>query len=174
PTTRLGQFVPMLSFAAAGWLAAACFAVLVIANLGLNQKGDEKLTADAARSALVERAGDTEVTFTTFSGTADFASLSGDVVWSDSDQSGFMRLKGLAANDPTKAQYQLWIVDPSRATEPVDGGVFDIATSEGDSIVPIDAKLRIQSPQAFVITREKPGGVVISKQEVVVAIAQAS
>jgi hypothetical protein len=32
----------------------------------------------------------------------------------------------------------------------------------------------VNNPQAFVITLEQPGGVVVSKQEVVVALAKAS
>jgi hypothetical protein len=39
-------------------------------------------------------------------------------------------------------------------------------------VVPIVAKLALNKPQAFVITREQPGGVVKSKQEVVVALAK--
>ncbi len=34
----------------------------------------------------------------------------GDVVWSESLHRGFMRFRGLAPNDPTRAQYQLWIL----------------------------------------------------------------
>ena len=76
-------------------------------------------------------------------------------------------------NDPKKAQYQLWVVDPTRdADAPVDGGVFDIPTDGSPVIVPIVAKLSLTKPQAFVITLEQPGGVVKSKQENVVALAK--
>jgi len=72
-----------------------------------------------------------------------------------------------------KAQYQLWIVDPSRdADAPVDGGVFDIPADGSPVVVPITAKLALSKPQAFVITLEQPGGVVKSKQEKVVALAK--
>lgn len=91
-------------------------------------------------------------------------SVSGDVVWSSSYQKGFMRLVGLPINDPLQEQYQLWIIDPLRDDEPVDGGVFDIS-QPGEVIVPIQAKLRVTKPAAFAITIEKPGGVVVSKQE---------
>jgi hypothetical protein len=67
--------------------------------------------------------------------------------------------------------YQLWIVDPARSAEPVDGGVFDV-DSAGTVRVPIDAKLSVRKPQAFVITLEKPGGVVVSSQKVVVAVSE--
>ena len=51
----------------------------------------------------------------------------GDVVWSNAKQEGYMRFSGLPKNDPTKQQYQLWIFDKDRSDKtPVDGGVFEI------------------------------------------------
>ena len=101
-----------------------------------------------------------------------YAGLSGEVIWNDEKQEGYMSLKNLAVNDPTKNQYQLWIVDPERDELPVDGGVFDITEKDGKSIIPIRNALAINKPVAFVITLEQPGGVVKSKQEVVVALAK--
>lgn len=75
-----------------------------------------------------------------------------------------MSIRGLPINDASKEQYQLWIIDPSRDDKPVDGGVFDI-TSDGESIVAIQAKLRVDKPTVFAITVEKPGGVVVSDQK---------
>ena len=88
----------------------------------------------------------------------------GEVIWSSAAQQGFMTIRGLPINDATKEQYQLWIIDPSRDEKPVDGGVFDIA-SDVESIVPIQAKLRVDKPTVFAITVEKPGGVVVSDQK---------
>ena len=88
----------------------------------------------------------------------------GEVIWSSAAQQGFMTIRGLPINDATKEQYQLWIIDPSRDEKPVDGGVFDIA-SDIESIVPIQAKLRVDKPTVFAITVEKPGGVVVSDQK---------
>lgn len=99
---------------------------------------------------------------------------SGEVVWSDEAQQGFMEFRGLPALDPTRWQYQLWIVDPERDARPVDGGVFDIPADGGAVVrVPIDAKLRVEKPAAFVVTVEQPGGVVVSSQERVALIAAA-
>lgn len=92
----------------------------------------------------------------------EYAGVRGDVVWSPTRQTGFMRLSGLPVNAPGQAQYQLWIVDPTRDEHPIDGGVFDIAVSDGEIIVPIDAKLEVNQTAAFAITLEKPGGVVVS------------
>ena len=92
----------------------------------------------------------------------EYVQVSGDVVWSNQLQSGFMRLNGLPANRSAVEQYQLWIVDPSRDDRPIDGGVFDIPAGSDEVIVPIDAKLRADNPTVFAITLEQPGGVVVS------------
>lgn len=100
--------------------------------------------------------------------------VSGDIVWSDREQKGFMRLRGLPANDPSKSTYQLWIFDANQDEKtPVDGGVFDIPPG-GEVIVPIDAKLAVKKPKMFAITEEKPGGVPVSKREKIVALAKVS
>ena len=101
-----------------------------------------------------------------------YAGLSGEVIWNDEKQEGYMSLENLAVNDPTINQYQLWIVDPERDELPVDGGVFDITQKDGKQIIPIRNALAINKPVAFVITLEQPGGVVKSKQEIVVALAK--
>jgi len=63
---------------------------------------------------------------------------SGDVVWSSAKQQGYMRIRGLAANDPVRSQYQLWIFDEARDERyPVDGGVFDVDPTTSEVIVPI-------------------------------------
>ena len=101
-----------------------------------------------------------------------YAGLSGEVIWNDEKQEGYMSLENLVVNDPTINQYQLWIVDPERDELPVDGGVFDITQNDGKSVIPIRNALAINKPVAFVITLEQPGGVVKSKQEIVVALAK--
>lgn len=98
----------------------------------------------------------------------------GDVVWSDATQTGYMRFRGLKANDPTVEQYQLWVFDAERnADHPVDGGVFDIVATDGEEqIVPINAKLSITKATLFAITIEKPGGVVVSDRSRLPLLAQ--
>lgn len=88
---------------------------------------------------------------------------SGGVVWSNKRQEGFLTFIRLAVNDPTVEQYQLWIIDGQRdLAQPVDGGVFDIQQNDQEVIVRINAKLKVFDPQAFAITIERPGGVVVS------------
>ncbi len=90
----------------------------------------------------------------------------GDIAWSGERQEGYMRMRGLAANDPTQAQYQLWIVDASRPNEPpVSGGVFDIPATTEDVIIPILPEVRVCDPREFIVTIEPPGGVLVSSQE---------
>lgn len=86
----------------------------------------------------------------------------GDVVWSTARQEGCLRLVGLTPNDPVTEHYQLWIVDPTRDREPVDGGVFDVPAAT-EVLTPIAARLRVDSPELFAITLEKRGGVVVSE-----------
>lgn len=158
------EIIPFWKHPALGWAAAACFAVFLFTS-----QPEDTVSVTDSRNELLASASSVQLSF---AGLAEYEGLSGDVVWADDSQTGFMRFEGLPANDPTVAQYQLWIVDPERDERPVDGGVFDIPSGGGDVIVPIRATLPVNEPVAFVITVEKPGGVVVSAQEVVAAIAQ--
>jgi len=94
----------------------------------------------------------------------------GDIVWSNSQQKGFLRFRGLPANDPNRESYQLWIIDKTQKN-PIDGGVFDVTASD-EVIIPIDAKLKVKEPAQFAVTAEKPGGVPVSDLGKVMAIAK--
>lgn len=98
--------------------------------------------------------------------------IEGDVVWSNSLQKGYLRFRNIPVNDKTKETYQLWIFD-EKQKHPVDGGVFD-ADQAGEIVIPIDAKIKVQKPTLFAVTAEKPGGVVVSDREVVMAVAKVS
>jgi anti-sigma-K factor RskA len=149
-----------------GWAVAAT----VMLFAGLQNVQEAPLSPDQAQLRLRNQAND--LIERKFEGLGPFKNTTGKVVWSDSKQQGYMTLTGIPVNDPTKAQYQLWIVDPKRDEAPVDGGVFDIPTDGSPVVIPIIAKLPLTDPQAFVITLEQPGGVVKSKQEQVVALAK--
>lgn len=97
--------------------------------------------------------------------------VTGDIVWSDAKQVGYMRFRGLPVNDKGKETYQLWIFDKTQdKATPIDGGVFDVAAN-GEVVIPINAKLKAVEPSLFAITIEKPGGVVVSKREKIAALA---
>ena len=150
-----------------GWLAAAAMLILSLVIL------QDKKSVSPERSEQRLRAEARDLIERKFAGLGEFEEAGGSVIWSDSLQEGYMILDGIPANDPQQAQYQLWIVDPTRdADAPVDGGVFDIPSDGSQVVIPIAAKLPLSKPQAFVITLEQPGGVVKSKQEKVVALAK--
>jgi anti-sigma-K factor RskA len=162
-----------LSSPGPGWAVAACLAGILAAQWMIKPDATENRppSPSVARAMLLENAPDlVRVSFQGAGG--DYELAGGDVVWSDSLQEGYMTLEHIPANQPTEAQYQLWIVDPDRDEIPVDGGVFDIPAADGPVVVPINSKLPVSDPAAFVITLEQPGGVVRSKQETVVAIAK--
>lgn len=102
----------------------------------------------------------------------DLKEVGGDVYWSDEQQKGFMRLRGLPMNDKSKETYQLWIFDKTQdKATPIDGGTFDV-DKNGEMIIPINAKLKALGPELFAITVEKPGGVVVSKRGKIAALAK--
>ena len=149
-----------------GWGIAACLAVLLL--LG---PSEPKVTTVAEKfEVLKESSGSMRLEFAPASD--PYANVEGEVIWNDERQEGYMSLINLAANNPKENQYQLWIVDPERDELPVDGGVFDIPEGVDKALIPIKNALEVDKPTLFVITLEQPGGVVKSKQEVVVAIAK--
>ncbi len=97
--------------------------------------------------------------------------FTGEVVWSDALNEGYMVFDGLPQNDPTVEQYQLWVFDSTRPeATPVDGGVFDIDAS-GRVIVPITTKIPVRDAAAFAVTVETPGGVVVSTRDRIATLA---
>ncbi len=153
-----------------GWAAAAC--LLIFFNLPSTDAPlpPPELTAAQKLEALRDIPDTQRLDFSPASD--PYSEISGEVVWNDDRQEGYMSLANLPVNDPTQNQYQLWIVDPERDELPVDGGVFDIPADSETAIIPIRNALQVTKPAAFVITLEQPGGVVKSKQEVVVALAK--
>jgi hypothetical protein len=153
-----------------GWMAAA--ACLLVAVLVYSPDDGIGAVATApTRDALIEAPGTITIAWTP---TEDALgkNVSGDVVWSGASQAGYMRFVGLPANDPTKAQYQLWIFDAERDERyPVDGGVFDV-NANGETVVRIKAAIPVNKATLFAVTLEKPGGVVVSTRERLVALGK--
>ena len=151
-----------------GWAMAAMLAVALVV---VRTDGPVAPDSLAARASLVNEATDV-VTLPWAAPTAEgYERVTGDVVWSQSKQQGYLRLANMPVNDPARVQYQLWIVDPERdGKHPVDGGVFNVS-STGEVIIPIQAKLPIRTPKAFAITAEQPGGVVVSAGPLLVVAA---
>lgn len=151
-----------------GWAAAAMIAIAMFATNVLDFRGE--VTLEEQRNELVARKNTTIMKW----GKPDiplYENVTGDVVWNDDLQQGYLLLSNMPVNDPATSQYQLWVVDPERDANPVDGGVFDIPEGETTVIIAINAKLAVNKPEAFAITREKSGGVVVSKGPLLVVAA---
>jgi anti-sigma-K factor RskA len=160
PTLQVGRLREAIA-----WLACLAATILAIAFWQNSGQKNEQVTAPTlTRESLMANAPDLIRVPWTDGKTPLDQEVLGDIIWSNEQQRGFMRFVGMPVNDPTVEQYQLWIIDPTRDDEPIDGGVFDIA-STGEVIVPVQAKLLVNQPTAFAVTIEKPGGVVVSTQE---------
>ena len=157
---------------ALAWFAAA--ACLFVAMMLWSASHPPTQSIAQARAALLEQ--EPKLKPLAWTATEDPAAkgATGDVVWSKDKQQGFMRFKGLAKNDPSQNQYQLWIFDANQDERyPIDGGVFDVDPTTGDVIVPIHAKLQVVDPKMFAVTVEKPGGVVVSDRKHIAVLAKA-
>lgn len=163
-----------------GWWAAAACLVLAVAGWWprlVSSPGVEPAarTLAQARDELLARPGVVQVSLAPAAAEPATTPLTGDVVFDPVSQRGYLRFRGIPANDPRLAQYQLWIADSSRSRpEPVDGGVFDVTqdANTGDVLIPFEAKLRVGTAAAFVVTLEHAGGVVVSRQERVLALGR--
>lgn len=170
-----------------GWAVAAAACVALAVNIWFTQF-DPKVIVEVPKPPVTPEKLTTEQEYARFMaepagaikanwapGSPDAAELknvSGDVVWSDAKQRGFMRFKGLPVNDKSKSTYQLWIFDKTQdARYPIDGGTFDV-DKDGEVIIAINAKLNALSPGLFAITIEKPGGVVVSDRKRMAAVAK--
>ncbi|MCC6675599.1 MAG: anti-sigma factor [Phycisphaerales bacterium] len=162
-------------FPSGGWLAAALFALIAAAGWWPRLAGPPTFRQELAR--LTEQDPATEIVeFEAMKDPAAGAGLKGRIYWSQARQQGYMRIKDLASNDPSREQYQFWFFDKSRE-HPVDGGVFNLADGQvdratGEYIIPIHAKLTVREPVMFAVTVEQPGGVVVTKKERVVMIGK--
>jgi anti-sigma-K factor RskA len=158
----------------AGWYlaAAACLALaLTFAWPYLNGTSDGP--AADLRARLLNAGGDVVALNWTPTGIPEGEGVTGDVVWSQTRQQGFMRFRNLKPNDAQSYTYQLWIFDGTRDERyPVDGGYFDIPAGQTEVVVPIKAKLPVNKAALFALTIEPPGGVVVSKREKIVVVAK--
>lgn len=127
-----------------------------------------ELSAEQRRAQLLASAPD--VVQTNWTAKDDDKTMSGDVVWSSAQQTGYIRMRGMPALDPSRETYQLWIIDEaSGGKTPISAGVFSVGQA-GEIIVPINAQSRITKPKSFAISKEKAGGV--AKPSRIVAVAK--
>ncbi len=141
------------------WVAACASLLLTLGVFWLTPKSPLIPSASELDQVLAQTPAATRLNWQGM-GDPRYENVGGYIRWDNQTQKGVMQLTGLPANNPAEAQYQLWIVDPERDANPIDGGVFDI--SDGDNLLAVDAKLQVINPKAFAITLEQPGGVVVS------------
>jgi anti-sigma-K factor RskA len=156
----------------AGWfLAAAASLALAMTFAWPYLNGRANPTQQRAR--LLAQGGDLVALNWAATGIPEGNGVTGDVVWSQSQQTGFMRFNNLKPNNPQQYTYQLWIFDSTRDERfPVDGGYFDVPANQTEVVVPIKAKLPVNQAALFALTIEPPGGVVVSKREKIVVVAK--
>lgn len=161
------------------WLAALC-GVLLAAGAGWPLLAEIDTTAGAADGLEQWRAERARQRILASAGALHWAwhGAAGrgacDIVWQPAEQRGVLRLRGFAPNDPARAQYQLWIFDAARDERyPVDGGVFDVPAGHDEVLVTVRPAVPVTRVAAFAVTVERPGGVVVSDREKVVAFASA-
>lgn len=146
------------------WLAvAAVLVIAVAAALYVTARPSLKDPA-AARLAMLSEPGVVKVAWADWAVDGkgpEIPGVTGDVVWSDAEQRGYMRFAGLPANDPSKQQYQLWIIDKTRGmSQRISGGIFN--GGNGEVVVPIDPGLLVKKAAGFAVTIEQPGGTWVS------------
>ncbi len=127
------------------------------------------LTLAQKREQLIADAPD--IIQTNWTSAKDDKRVLGDVVWSNAQQKGYVRLRDMPVLDASKETYQLWIIDERNEKTPVSGGIFNV-TRPGEIIIPINAQLRINKPKLFAVSKEKAGGVKVSVPDRIVAVAK--
>lgn len=167
-----------------GWGVAVAACIALVANIWMTRiQPKEEIVVEKQPTAVIKEptiaeqkqqllASANDVVRRNWSSPKEGENLSGEIVWSNAEQKGFTTFRGLPVNDPTKETYQLWIVDETQGEKtPINGGVFNVS-KEGEVIIPIDTGIEVKKPKQFAVTLEKPGGVVVSKQEKLVAVAK--
>ncbi len=135
-------------------------ATLRIANL---ETPIDPATITQNRRKLLELPGTVRVAWQPFDlpdAPAEQGRVTGDVVWNDELEQGFVRFVGLKPNDPTKEQYQIWVIDERGMEQKVSGGVFN-ASADGEIVVPITPSIDVRRVALFAVTIEEPGGTVV-------------
>ncbi len=154
-----------------GWLAAAAAIALAAVAWWPRVAGvTDPLSPAELRTALIQSDSDAMTLVLDPSeepGAQGYQGVVAEVVWSQSRQEGYLRVRGLPASDFAQSQYQLWITDSTRDDRyPVSGGVFDISLASadpvtGEVIIPIKPGVAVGRATAFALTLERAGGAVV-------------
>ncbi len=160
-----------------GWLAAAaCLAIAVwVSRAPTPPSVGERYAAfkTAAKDAVSAPWGP----FNSLDGKnepPEQSGVTGEVVWSESKQTGFITFKGLKPNNPSAEQYQLWIIDKRGINQRISGALFDAKPDPrtGEVVVAIEPRIAVDNAAIFALTIEKPGGTWVSDTKRRVVLAQ--
>jgi hypothetical protein len=196
-----GRTVPGLSGSAlwaglrtwGGWAAAACLLVVVLWRPSMvrdepSGPGDRSASATIAIGSgalagvgealaspwakLISQRADPSTDLRVMPlGHTDTALPLGEVHWSPTRQSGFVRVSNLPELDRRTEQFQIWIRDATRDdVEAISGGVFDGPERGGEVLIPFSASLPVGRAEGFVVTVERRGGVPVPSGGRVVAL----
>lgn len=179
-----------ISSAWLGWMAAAaCLAFAAIGWLQMFANRQTLIPASVSLASLrdsVSRSPDAQRFAWGDWDNPEIKGVKGEVVWNEAGQQGLMTFRGLPENDPSKEQYQLWIVDERGLEQRVSGGIFNgTGQSTGwqgevrsqrigdELLVEVSPRIHVGQPVLFAVTIEKPGGTWVSdmKRRVVAAAA---
>lgn len=152
------------------WAIAACavFAALLSIWGGTSANGELGGPRDAIRA--VASAADAFTVEWADWDKPEVAGVLGSVTWSESMQRGVMKFTNLPANDPSQAQYQLWIIDDRGLGQRVNGAIFNGAT--GTYEVVIQPSIAVRNAAMFAVTIEQPGGTWVSDMTRRVVVAK--
>jgi anti-sigma-K factor RskA len=162
----------------AGWFAAAACLLLAAWGWWPRLTPQRMGSAVVARAELLSKPDVVKADLPVLPDAASSPEAKADLVWSQADQTGYLRLRGIAPNDPRKHQYQIWIFDGQQDDRyPISGGVFDVSAADidpttGEAVVPINPEIKVATPKMIAVTVEKPGGVVVSGRERVVILGK--
>lgn len=160
------------------WLAAAAALALAISGwwlfLGSRSPISEGVVPPDREAFIASASGVRQASWGDWDD-PEIAGVTGDAVWSDSAQSGFVRFENLPRLDETE-QYQLWIVDERGLEDEngqsarISGAIFD-AAGDGETIVRVNPSIPVRGAAAFAVTIEEAGGVWASDMSRRVVIA---
>lgn len=161
PQPRFATYLP--------WAAAACLAVSTFwaFRLAGQRQGEQR----PATATAVATAPDVFKAEWAAWDSPEISNVKGYVHWSETLQRGVMHFSGLPKNDPSKLQYQLWIIDERGLAQRINGAIFD-STAQGELDVEIAPSIAVRNAAAFAVTIEQPGGTWVSDMSRRVVIAK--
>jgi hypothetical protein len=165
-----------------GWLAAAACAVFLVGHAYRNDAG--RATAGLAASTrpmhpdarvispMLEATSAHEVDVIRGALREDGGAVEAEVIWNDGAQHGTLRARHLSPTDEG-FEYQVWLFSSDEPDAlPAPAARFRVSGNVTETVVALSPPVRVTHPDRVRITREREGGVIVSKQDRVVLEGQ--